>query len=97
MKRTIEMKDVVDALQLTPDNIRQREGRSFPPAISDRPRVYVLADVLWWINAQERTVIMQAMGIDVAAVRAAIASVVEHPRYIIPSSSFNDSDDPLMQ
>lgn len=99
MPRTIEMKDVTDALQCSERNIREREGKSFPPAVSDRPRVYVLSDVLWWVNGQERAIILQAIGVSVKSMQRAMASVTDAPRYSIPRSSALEEHeaDPLMQ
>lgn len=91
----INIFEIAAALHCTERNVRDREGKTLPRCAALNPcRVYLLSEVLWFVDGQERELICRAVGIQPESVRAGIESSLESHGYV-PGGSV-DEDDPLM-
>ena len=69
--RTVTLKQLARALGCTERNVRMREGLSLPSAMPYRsPRMYLVVDVLWFVNGPERERLCRALHLDLANLKA---------------------------
>lgn len=91
MKTTITVYELAAALLCTDRNVRKREGESLPAHIDgSEPRSYVLADVLWIVNGQEREQICRALKLDAAQIRGRMTAETSASAGYVPGVDDDD-------
>lgn len=89
--KTITVYELAAALLCTDRNIRDREGKSLPSHIEgSMPRAYVLADVLWIVNGQEREQICNALRLDAAQIRGRMIAETSASAGYVPGVDDDD-------